>query len=179
MDKFILNEPNRELTEGYFTALMKYSVVFLIAWMFGQLLIFTYPCIAWSGEKYPPTLTWLNNYNIISWILVLLGTYFYLVSQIKKYSLPLVTTFRFNATQKQLELELLNTFSGKTSQTSIPYNQLKIDFKTKENTWYGKQRVFRISSNEQTIAQFNIEKTAWKQFPEIEGLVIELNKHIA
>ena len=179
MDKFILNEPNRELTEGYVTALMKYSVVFLIAWMFGQLLIFTYPCIAWSGEKYPPTLTWLNNYNIISWILVLLGTYFYVVSQIKKYSLPLVTTFRFNATQKQLELELLNTFSGKTSQTSIPYNQLKIDFKTKENTWYGKQRVFRISSNEQTIAHFNIEKTAWKQFPEIEGLVIELNKHIA
>jgi hypothetical protein len=179
MDKFILNEPNRELTEGYFTALMKYSVIFLIAWMFGQLLIFTYPCIAWSGEKYPPTLTWLNNYNIISWILVLLGTYFYVISQIKKYSLPLVTTFRFNATQEQLNLELLNTFSGKTSQTSIPYNQLKIDFETKENTWYGKQRVYRISSNEQTIAQFNIEKTAWKQFPEIEGLVIELNKHIA
>ena len=179
MYKFILNEPNRELTEGYFTALMKYSVVFLIAWMFGQLLIFTYPCIAWSGEKYPPTLTWLNNYNIISWILVLLGTYFYVISQIKKYSLPLVTTFRFNATQEQLNLELLNTFSGKTSQTSIPYNQLKIDFETKENTWYGKQRVYRISSNEKTIAQFNIEKTAWKKFPEIEGLVIELNKHIA
>jgi hypothetical protein len=178
MDKFILNEPNRELTEGYFTALIKYSVVFLIAWMLGQLLIFTYPCVAWSGEKYPPTLTWLNNYNIISWILVGIGSYFYVVSQIKKYSLPLVTTFRFNATQAQLELELLNIFSGKTSQISIPHNQLKIDFETKENTWYGKQRVFRISSNEKTIAQFNIEKTAWKQFLDIEDLVEELNKHI-
>jgi hypothetical protein len=90
----------------------------------------------------------------------------------------MVTTFRFNATQAQLELELLNIFSGKTNQTSIPYNQLKIDFKTKENTWYGKQRVFRISSNEKTIAQFNIEKTAWKQFLDIEDLVEELNKHI-
>lgn len=90
----------------------------------------------------------------------------------------MVTTFRFNAPQEQLELELLNTFSGKTTQTSIPYNQLKIDFKTKENTWYGKQRVYCISSNEKTIAQFNIEKTAWKQFPDIEDLVEELNKHI-
>lgn len=179
MDKFILNEPSRELTEGYFTALIKYSVVFLIAWMLGQLLIFTYPCVAWSGEKYPPTLTWLNNYNIISWILVGIGSYFYVVSQIKKYSLPLVTTFRFNATQTQLELELLNILSGKTSQTSIPYNQLKIDFETKENTWYGKQRVYRISSNEKTSALVNIEKTAWKQFPEIENLVEQLNKHIA
>ena len=79
----------------------------------------------------------------------------------------------------QLELELLNTFSGKISQISIPYNQLKINFETKENTWYGKQRVFRISSNEKTIAQFNIEKTAWKQFPNIENLVEQLNKHIA
>ena len=51
MDKFILNEPNRELTEGYFTALMKYSVVFLIAWMFGQIIIFAYPFIACSDEK--------------------------------------------------------------------------------------------------------------------------------
>ena len=179
MNTFILHEPNRELTEGYFTVLMKYSVVFFIAWMFGQLLIFTYPCIAWSGEKYPPTLTWLNDYHIFSWILVGIGSYFYILSQIKKYFLPLVTTFRFKATQEQLELELLNTYSGKTSQTSIPYNQLKIDFKTKENTWYGKQRVFSILSNEQTITQFNIEKTAWKQFPNIENLVEQLNKHIA
>ena len=178
MNTFILHEPSRELTEGYFTALIKYSVVFLIAWMLGQLLIFTYPCVAWSGEKYPPTLTWLNNYNIISWILVGIGSYFYVVSQIKKYSLPLVRTFRFNATQAQLELELLNIFSGKTSQISIPYNQLKIDFETKENTWYGKQRVFRIYSNEKTIAHLNIEKTAWKQFLDIEDLVEELNKHI-
>ena len=32
MDKFILNKPNRELTEVYFTTLMKYSLVFFIAW---------------------------------------------------------------------------------------------------------------------------------------------------
>ena len=51
MNAYIIQEPNRELTEGYFTALMKYSLAFLIAWMFGQLIIFTYPFIAWSGEK--------------------------------------------------------------------------------------------------------------------------------
>ena len=179
MNTFILHEPNRELTEGYFTALMKYSVVFLIAWMFGQLIIFTYPCVVWSGEKYPPTLTWLNDYHIISWILVGIGSYFYVVSQIKKYSLPMVTTFRFNQTQQQLELDLLHTFSGKTSQTNIPYHHLNIQFETKENKWYGKQRVYHIAANEQSIALVNIEKTAWKQFPEIENLVVELNKHIA
>ncbi len=179
MTTYTIHEPNRELTEGYLTAFIKYAVVFLIAWMFGQLIIFTYPCIAWSGEKYPPTLTWLNNYHIISWILVIIGSYFYTIFQIKKYKLPFVTTFRFKPTQQQLELDLLHTFSGKISETSIHFSALTISFETKENTWYGKQRLFRISSNEQTIAQFNIEKTVWKQFPEIEGLVIELNKHIA
>ncbi len=91
----------------------------------------------------------------------------------------MVTTFRFNQTQQQLELDLLHTFSGKTSQTNIPYHHLSIEFETKENKWYGKQRVYRIASNEQSIALVNIEKTAWKQFPEIENLVEELNKHIA
>ena len=91
----------------------------------------------------------------------------------------MVTTFRFNQTQQQLELDLLHTFSGKTSQTNIPYHHLNIEFENKENKWYGKQRVYRIASNEQTIALVNIEKTAWKQFPEIENLVVELNKHIA
>ena len=33
MNTFIVHEPNRELTEGYFTALIKYLVVLLIAWM--------------------------------------------------------------------------------------------------------------------------------------------------
>ena len=91
----------------------------------------------------------------------------------------MVTTFRFNQTQQQLELDLLHTFSGKTSQINIPYHHLNIQFETKENKWYGKQRVYRIASNEQTIALVNIEKTAWKQFPDIENLVEELNKHIA
>jgi hypothetical protein len=178
MNTYIIHEPNRELTEGYFTALMKYSVVFLIAWMFGQLIIFTYPCVAWSGEKYPPTLTLLNDYHIISWILVLVGTYFYVISQIKKYTLPMVTTFRFNHTQQQLELDLLHTFIGKINHSIIPYNELTIKFETKDNMWYGKQRVYHILFNKITIAQLNIEKSAWKQFPEIENLVEELNKHI-
>ncbi len=91
----------------------------------------------------------------------------------------MVTTFRFNQTQQQLELDLLHTFSGKTSQTNIPYHQLNIEFGTKENMWFGKQRVYHILFNKTTIAQLNIEKTAWKQFPEIENLVEELNKHIA
>ncbi len=178
MTTYTIHEPNRELTEGYLTAFIKYAVVFLIAWMFGQLIIFTYPCIAWSGEKYPPTLTWLNNYHIISWILVLIGSYFYTIFQIKKYKLPFVTTFRFKPTQKQLELDLLHTLSGKTSQTTIPYQQLKIDFETQENIWYGKQRIYHFIVHEKDIASLNIEKTAWKQFPEIEGLVKELNKHV-
>ena len=33
MNMFILHEPNQKLTEGYFTALIKYLVVLLIAWM--------------------------------------------------------------------------------------------------------------------------------------------------
>jgi len=176
MQTFILHEPNRELTEGYFTAIMKYSVIFLIAWMLGQLLIFTYPCLVWTGEKYPPTLTFLNDYHIVSWILVLISTYFYLVSQIQKYSLPMVTTFRFNHTLQQLELELLHTFSGNTNHTTIPYSQLHITFETQKNKWYGKQRVYHIFGNEQAIAVLNIEKTAWKQFSEIDGLVEQLNK---
>ncbi len=165
MTTYTIHEPNRELTEGYLTAFIKYAVVFLIAWMFGQLIIFTYPCIAWSGEKYPPTLTWLNNYHIISWILVLIGSYFYTISQIKKYALPMITKFRFDGTHQQLDLKLLHTFTGKTSETSIPFNALTISFETKENIWYGKQRIYHFRVHGKCIANLNIEKTAWKQFP--------------
>jgi hypothetical protein len=178
MNTYIIHEPNRELTEGYLTALMKYSVVFLIAWMFGQLIIFTYPCVTWSGEKYPPTLTWLNDYHIISWILVFIGSYFYVMTQIKKYALPMITKFRFDNTHQQLELELLHTFTGKTSEINISFNTLTITFETKENMWYGKQRIYHFNIKGKSLALLNIEKTAWKQFPEIDSLVEQLNKHL-
>jgi hypothetical protein len=178
MNTYILQEPNRELTEGYFTALMKYAVVFLIAWMFGQLIIFTYPCVVWTGEKYPPTLAWLNDYHIISWILVLIGSYFYVMTQIKKYALPMITKFRFDNTHQQLELELLHTFTGKTSEINISFNTLTITFETKENMWYGKQRIYHFNIKGKSLALLNIEKTAWKQFPEIDSLVEQLNKHL-
>ena len=91
----------------------------------------------------------------------------------------MITKFQFDGTHKQLDLELLHTFTGKTSETSIPFNALAISFETKENMWYGKQRIYHFTVNGKCITLLNIEKTAWKQFPEIEGLVEELNKHLA
>jgi hypothetical protein len=178
MKSFIIHEPYKELTEGYFTPIIKYSVIFLIAWMMGQLIIFTYPCLAWYGDKYPPLLKWLNDYNVLNWFLVLVCSLVYLKFLIKKSNSLYITNILFDSKNNLLNLELLNNFSGKTKEISINYSVLNIRLETIKNNWYGSQNIYKFYNKDLLIASLNIEKTAWKYFPEIEYLKATLNQKL-
>lgn len=171
--KFKIEEKIHELTEGYLMVLIKYSVVFFLAWMIGILIVFTYPCFAWSGDKYPPALEFINDYNIITWILVAIGFYFYTVYLIKKSRNGLLIEIEF--LENKTEMQIINTFSGKVKLESIPSSDLKIILEEKPSKLYGNLRTFHFYSNNTLITSLNLDLTAWKNHSSITNLTVKLN----
>ena len=173
---FHIQEPNHELTEGYFILLMKYSVVFSIGWMLGILIIYTYPCLVWTGNKYPPTLLFLDKYHIISWFCVVVSFFIYTQRVITKFNNKFVSNFNFNDVEKTLTLDLLNIYNGKVKQEIVNYDDLKIQEESKSDRLYGKQIVFNLLTNQSSICNLNIDRSAWRKHPEIEYLISKLNQ---
>ena len=173
---FHIQEPNHELTEGYFILLMKYSVVFSIGWMLGILIIYTYPCLVWSGNKYPPTLIFLDTYHIISWFCVAISFFIYTKRVITKFNNKFVSNFNFNDQNEILTLDLLNIYSGKVKQEKIDYKNLNIQIDVKTDRLYGKQRVFNLFNSHSSICNLNIDRSAWRKHPEIEELISRLDQ---
>ena len=172
-----INETNHELTEGYFILIMKYSVVFSIGWMLGILIIYTYPCMVWTGNKYPPTLLFLDKYHIISWFCVAVSFFIYTKRVITKFNNKLVSNFNFNDAEKTLILDLLNIYNGKVKQEIVIYKDLKIEEDSKSDRLYGKQRIFNFSNQQTSICNLNIDRSAWRKHPEIDELISKFKQY--
>lgn len=168
--KFRIQEPNRELTEGYFILIVKYLVLVFLAWMIGILIIFTYPCLVWEGDKYPPFLEFMNNYDILNWFLAILFCLLFTKKTFPKHKLGLITEFNFQEGEKQLQLEIINTLNGKLRTISIPYSSLCITSEELKSKFYGKQEIFHFKSNSELITSLCIPMTPWKKHSEIKLL---------
>lgn len=175
--EFKIQEPNHELTEGYFILIIKISVLISFAWMIGLLIIYTYPCVAWEGNKYPPTLLFLDKYHVISLICTAGALFFYIQRIAKKYKNRLITKFDFNQEKQQLSLELLNIYSGKMDKETFDYNKINIVSETKKDKLYGTQRVYHFRSDSRPISTLNIDRCAWRKHPEIDALISKLEEY--
>jgi hypothetical protein len=173
---FHIQERNHELTEGYFILSMKYSVVFSIGWMLGILIIYTYPCMVWTGDKYPPTLLFLDKYHIISWFCVVVAFFIYTQRVITKFNNKFVINFLFNDNEKIVTLDLLNIYNGKVKQEIVNYGDLKIQIESKSDRLYGNQRIFNLLDSKTSIFSLNIDRSAWRKHPEVEELISKLNQ---
>lgn len=176
--EFKIQEPNHELTEGYFILIIKISVLVSFAWMVGLLIIYTYPCVAWEGNKYPPALLFLDKYHVISLICTASALFFYIQRIAKKYKNRLITKFDFNQEKQQLSLELLNIYSGKTNIETFEYNKINIDSKTQKDKLYGTQRVYHFLSDQRPISTLNIDRCAWRKHPDIDVLISKLEQYL-
>ena len=170
--KFTIEEKFHELTDGYFTLIIKFSVVLMLAWMVGILLVFTYPCFAWSGNKYPPMLVFINDYNIINILLSVVGIYFYSKRLFKSYKMGMLVEIDFQ--NDSVELSIINTLNGKLSNISIPLNEFNVKFEEKNGTFLGKQRIYHLFQKEILLTNLNIELTAWKRFSKLNEFLTEL-----
>ena len=173
---FRIQEPNHELTDGYLILLIKISVVVSFSWMLGILVIYTYPCITWTGDKYPPTLILLDKYHVFSWIFSFTAIYYYSLRVIKKNKNRLITNFNFDTDTHQLTLEELNIYSGKTNTEVFNYNKINILFEEKFDKLYGNQRIFHFSNDSNEITTLNIDRCAWKKHTEIDVLIQKLKE---
>ena len=173
---FHLQEPNHELTDGYLILFIKISVVISFSWMIGVLMIYTYPCLVWSGNKYPSTLILFDKYHILSWICSTLAIFFYLKRVSKKYNNNLVTNFNFDQEKHQLKLTLLNIYTAKTKTEIFDFDKIKIDYEEISDKLYGKQRVFNLSNNKIRITTLNVDRCAWRKHTEIDSLIQKLKE---
>lgn len=114
-----IQEPNHELTEGYLITFIKITVIFFLGWMIGIMIIYTYPILAWSDNRFPPALIFLDKYHIFSWFFALLALFLHFKQMHKKSSIRLITNFNFDDQAALVTLELLNYYSGKTSTEKI------------------------------------------------------------
>jgi hypothetical protein len=172
--KFTIEEKFHELTDGYLTLIIKYSVVLMLAWMVGILIVFTYPCFAWSGNKYPPMLVFINDYNIINILLSVVGIYFYSKRLFKSYKMGMLVEIDFQS--DSVVLSIINTLNGKLSTISIPSNEFNVIFEEKNGTFLGKQRIYHLFQKETLLTNVNIELTAWKRFSKLNELLAEFDK---
>ncbi len=172
--KFTIEEQFHELTDGYLTLIIKYSVVLMLAWMVGILLVFTYPCFAWSGNKYPPMLVFINDYNIINILLSIVGIYFYSKRLFKSYKMGMLVEIDFQ--NDLVEFSIINTLNGKLSTISIPSNEFNVTFEEKNGTFLGKQRIYHLFHKKTIVTNINIELTAWKRFSKLNELLVEFDK---
>lgn len=167
--KYEINKPESELTEGYFTIILKYFTLFIIGWIGGWMfLLFV------SSSRRGAGLANLlfDNPEYTSIAIALAVIYFFGQRAYKKYRQGLVTSIEFDETK--LKLGLLNTINGSHKNKDIDFDKLIISMQTKQDNLFGKQRVFEFYENKVLINRLNIEMTAWCRHPEIEILVTKL-----
>ena len=173
---FHIQEPNHELTEGYLITFIKITVIFFLGWMIGIMIIYTYPILAWSENRFPPALIFLDKYHIFSWIFSLLALFLHFKRMHQKSSIRLITNFNFDDQASLVTLELLNYYSGKTSSEKIEYAHFKITTEEKSDKLYGKQRIFHILNDARLITSLNLGKSDWRKHIEIDSLIEKLEE---
>ena len=171
--KFKIEEKVHELTDGYFMLIVKISVALMLAWMVGILIIFTYPCFVWSGNKYPPALIFINDYNIINWLLSVIVLFFYCKRLFKNYESGLVIEIDFQ--DSQTNICVINTLTGKIRTTEILNNDFKIRTQIKESSIIGKQRIIEFYQKDTLLTSLNIDLSVWKRHVKINQLIEKLN----
>ena len=174
--EYQIQEPTHELTDGYFTLGLKLSVLTLVGWMFGILAVCTYPCLTWNGDKYPPTLVFLNDYYILHLIASGIIIYFFSKSQFKKYEQGLITNFKFKEKEEILILTIINTLNGKQKKVDIPYSSLRVKKEIKKGRIMGEQTIYHFYKKEELITSFNVILTPWKKHNQFTELIDRLEK---
>lgn len=166
-----IQEKKHELTEGYFMLIMKYGVLFLLGWMLALLVIYTYPCFVWEGDKYPPFLKFLNDYHILSWIFVVILFAWYTYRKYNNYKLGLLTDITFDEPSQQYRLVLIHPLHGKPIEINVSKDDFNIIKLPQKNTWSGNKICYEFYNNKELITTLTPTRTAWKLNSDFEEFI--------
>ncbi|MBI1837570.1 MAG: hypothetical protein HYR91_09935 [Flavobacteriia bacterium] len=175
--KFRIEEKIHELIDGYFTLIIKYSVVFCLAWMLGILIVYTYPCMVWNGDKYPPALIFVNNYDVVNWILAIAAILYYSKRKFKHYQLGLIIEMNFE-NNNFIQLEIINTLNGKLHGITLTKEDFKLIKEDKNSSFFGKQSVYHFYRKGKLLTNLNIEMTAWKRHSDVKNMLAKLDSFL-
>jgi hypothetical protein len=176
-----IQEPDRELKEGIFTLVLKYSVLFIVSYMAGITIFIFKPSRSNSVSNKMDS--FMDNPAFFSYIIIVLVFTFYTKRLYDKFKNGLITEFIFDENDNLVQLSLLNTFNGKKRNLNFLINELSVTISTKESILFGKQRVLTFYKTEPTgqksiITTLNIELTAWVRHPEIHEVLSKLKVYM-
>ena len=167
--KFNIEKPTNELTEGYFSLILKYLIVFIVSWIGGWILLLFLS----SGRRHSKLGDYLLNYAEYTSVFIALIVIIILVIRVRrKYKLGLLTYIEFG--EDYVLLNLLNTINGEIRTQRINKRMLKVRITTKDDFLFGKQRILSIYDNNTLINILNVELTAWIRHSQIDHLITKL-----
>lgn len=169
--RYEINKPESELTEGYFTLIIKYTTLFILGWLGAWILLLIISTRRGTRNSGIGDV-FFGNPEYTSIVIAIAVIYFFGQKAYKNYKLGLITSIEFEETK--LKLGLLNTINGSHKTKEINTSNLKIKMQTKQDSLYGNQRIFEFFENNILINRLNIELTAWNRHTEIELIVTKL-----
>lgn len=175
--QFNIEEKQHELTEGYFMLITKLGVLFLSAWMCGLLILYTYPCLAWCENKYPPFIRFLNDYNILSWLFVIILFTWYLNKKVKTYKLGFLIKLEFDEKSKTFVFTFIHPLHGKSYKKTVQQAELKIIPKTHKSIMTDKQISYEFYENTIHFSTITPSRTAWKLNSNYSEFIYFLNNY--
>lgn len=174
--KFHINEPDHELTIGYFTIILKYSVLIASSWIFGWLLVLFLPLRDGVGYSNNTGAFALENRQIISCLLIIIVFIYYSYSLYNKSKFGLIKELEFS--ENTTKLNIINLVTGKNKLIEINNTNLKVILNEKHHPLFGRQREYRFEELHNLTAKFNVDMTAWVRHPEIDKIIQQLEKYI-
>lgn len=173
--KFEIEEPDHELTVGYFTLMIKYIVLFIVSWIAGWIFFLLVPTKNSSIVKRNSIDDKLDNAYYISITMVVLVISYYTYSLYKKGKYGLLKEISF--INDTIQLTIINQLNGKLKSIEVPTESFSVTLTPKNHILFGSQRMYTLKNNNIDITYLNIEMTAWTRHPKIENLINELEKY--
>lgn len=155
-----------------FTLILKYSALFMIAWMGGWILTL----LLLTQDKNDIADDWVaDNGGLISLLIAIAVVLIFIYRGIRKYKFGTPFIIEFDNTGQQLLITVVNKLNDKTKTISIPFKELNINRNYTEDRLFGKQRIYRFYQNNKLATKVNIDMTAWCRHENLEGLLRLLN----
>lgn len=173
--KYRIQQPDYELSNGYFTIVIKYLALFAVTWIACWLLLLFLPKSGLSGSSFRWISIFLLHPAGMSVLLGIAVIGYYSLSLYKRAKYGVLTTIDFR--KDVVKLILFNPISGSSTMKDIPTPTFKVHFKREKHLLYGQQRIFELSNDKERITILNIDRTAWCRHSEVDELMKKLETY--
>jgi hypothetical protein len=168
-DSYEIDKPTSDL--NYLTIGIKYIVLFIILFLGSWIAL---PLFVSKGRptRVNSTAELLFENPLWSSLIISIGVIIWFIYRTrKKYKFGEVFKIDFNDSDRKLEINTVNLANNAEKVNHYEYKNLSYDFKNKEDSLFGKQRILKINNNGKTVHEINFDRTAWCRHKRIDKLI--------